>query len=88
MFLNLPIIEYDDDAEDFVGSEETIDINPIHISIIERDRKNKNRCFMTMQYDETFLVRLSRKQLKEKITEWMKDNLLSKIYKEIRDQTN
>jgi hypothetical protein len=87
MFLTIPIIEYNEEAEDFVGEEETIDINPMHIAAITR-WKNRGQCMVYLSSDESFLVRMPRSKLKEKLNEWLRDNILSKIYKEIKDQSN
>jgi hypothetical protein len=88
MFLNIPIIEYNEETDEYDGKEETIDINPMCISVIERSHGSRKCCVITMVNDDAYLVRLTRAQLKDKISEWMKDNLLSKIYKDIKDQTN
>jgi uncharacterized protein YlzI (FlbEa/FlbD family) len=89
MFLLLPIIKYDDEVEDWTGPNESIDINPMHIATMESpEKKFKGCCVLTMITGTEYLVRLSRPQMRNRVKQWMNDNVLSKFYKDIKDQSN
>lgn len=86
MFLILPILAYDDDTDDWT-KEETIDVNPMKIVAIEKSYiKGCSTIFLDGGIEYT--VRLTRAQIRTRVNRWLKDNVLAKIYKDIKDQSN
>jgi hypothetical protein len=83
MFLELPALLVDDDDE---TKQVTIDINPFHIISIEPFEKK--HCIVTLIGGNEWEIPISRVKVKKMVSDFMKENILSKIYKDIQDQQN
>jgi hypothetical protein len=83
MFLEIPaMLLVDDESDDRV--QEMILINPIHVVAIEP--KDKKNCHLMMVGDLFYPVPMSKNKLSILISEFVKQNILSKLYKDIKDQ--
>jgi hypothetical protein len=84
MFLELPAILEDPDSEELKDID--IDINPFHIISIEPfERKH---CVVTLIGGNEWEIRMTRGKLRKLVSDFMKENILSKIYKDLKDQQN
>lgn len=89
MFLELPAITFlqeDEDESTFTPSRFEVYINPIHVISIEPD--TRNTCFIVMTMDVSYKITLSRAKLKVLLEDFIKQNILTKIYKDIKEQGN
>jgi len=85
MFLEIPIIIENEDTDE--AKELTIDINPFHVLSIEPCPENKRHSLVNLGIDLQYEVCMTRKQLKKVISDFVKENVLSKLYKEIKDDS-
>lgn len=82
MFLEIPVRMVDEETEK--EFDDVVDINPFRIVAIERcDRKG--HCVVSMTGDIYYEVRMNRRELKAKIKHFVEDNVLQRIYKEMKD---
>jgi hypothetical protein len=77
MFLTVPIV-YEIYHDTWEADE--VDISPLHIVTIERDYESELGCIISMVNGTTWYLTITREQLKERIQESLKDNLLQKLY--------
>jgi hypothetical protein len=88
MFLELPAITFpdyeEDDEKTFSPQRFDVLLNPIHVIAIEPDTKNS--CFVIMTGEVSYKITMSRTKTKNAIEDFVKQNILSKFYKEIKDQ--
>lgn len=84
MFLKLPAITFRDDDEDelFVPHKFGVLLNPIHIIAIEPD--SKNTCFVIMTGEVSYKITMSMTKTESAIEEFSRENILTKIYKDIK----
>jgi hypothetical protein len=82
MFLEIPAILWDEETDDDI--ETVLDINPIHVIAIEPI--SRKACYVVMTSEIYYYVPLSKKKLNLLISEFVKQNILSKLYKDIKDQ--
>jgi hypothetical protein len=84
MFLEIPAMLLIDEENSDERVEEKILINPMHVVSIEpKDRKN---CNLVMVGDLFYPVPMSKSKLAELIKEFVKQNVLTKLYKDIKDE--
>jgi hypothetical protein len=81
MFLELPAIVIDEETDQI--REFTVDINPFHVISIES--LSKQRCLVLLPGELYYEITMSRTKLRKLIAEYVKENVLSKIYKELKD---
>jgi hypothetical protein len=77
MFMELPAL---------MDDEETIskvDINPFHITSMEP--MGSGRCILTMINGYEWHIALPRGKLRKLVSDFVKENVLSKIYKQMKD---
>lgn len=87
MFLELPVTKWDTDKREWVN--EKIFINPMHIISIELDPEDKRGCkAICVDNVEYWVIHHTRQQLKKKVEEFLKENVLNNIYKQSKDQQN
>jgi hypothetical protein len=89
MFLELPAItfpDYDEDEKTFSPQRFEVLINPINILSIEPD--SKNTCYVIMTGDVSYKITMSRAKTKNAIEDFVKQNILSKFYKDLKDKQN
>ena len=85
MFLKLPAItfqDYDEDDKIFVPAKFNVLLNPIHIIAIEPD--SKNTCFVIMTGEVSYKITMSMTKTENAIEEFSRENILTKIYKDIK----
>ena len=82
MFLEVPVLLWDEEKDDDV--EVTMYINPMHVISIEPI--NRANCYAVMTGEIYYQIPISRKKLKILIEDFIKENILSKLYKDIKDQ--
>ena len=79
--IDLPAVDFTDDDE---TTRYTLSVNPMHIMAIEPI--DKKSCFVVIETGIYYSILLSRAKVLEMIENWKKDNVLTKIYKDIKDQ--
>jgi hypothetical protein len=82
MFLEIPVLICDEEGEK--DYEVNVDINPFHVVAIEPYLENKKHCIVTLVNSE-YEVRMTRRALKKVVSDFVKENVLSKIYKGMKD---
>jgi hypothetical protein len=82
MFLEIPVLLYYEDSENTYEAD--VDINPFHVVSIEPYSENKKHCLVILQSTD-YEVRMTRTALKKVVADFVKENILSKIYKSMKD---
>ena len=82
MFLEIPVlITNEEEEKDY---EMNVDINPFHVVSIEPYLENKKHCIVIL-INADYEVRMTRKALKKVVSDFVRENVLSKIYKGMKD---
>jgi hypothetical protein len=86
MFLELPRTKWNDKKE--AWEDEVLLINPFHVIAIEKDVQDARCSLLVMVGGVDYYIKHSPKGLRKKIDDFIKENVLSKMYKDIKDQSN
>jgi hypothetical protein len=86
MFLELPRTRYDEKKDIWV--DEPLFINPFHIIAIERDPGDAKCSIVSCVGNYEYYIRHTRHACRKKVEAFLSENVLSKIYKEMKDQQN
>jgi hypothetical protein len=84
MFLEIPAMLLINEEESDERVEELILINPMHVVSIEP--KDRGNCNLLMVGDLFYPVPMSKTKLNKLISEFIKENILTKLYKDIKDK--
>jgi hypothetical protein len=86
MLMELPRTVWNDKKENW--EDEALFINPFHLVAIEKDPQDAKCCIIIMTSGVQYYIKHTRLTLRKKIESYLKENVLSKIYKEMKDQQN
>lgn len=86
MLMELPSIKWDEKKKDW--EDEPLFINPFHLVAIEKDPDDSRCCKICMLNGSDYFIKHSRLVMRKKIDQYLKENVLSKIYSQMKDQQN
>jgi hypothetical protein len=86
MLMELPRTVWSEKKE--IWEDEPLFINPFLLVAIEKDVEDAKCCLVIMSGGYEYYIKYSHTQMRKKIESFLKENVLSKIYKEMKDQQN
>lgn len=76
----------EDESGEWIQSE--IDLNPFLIESVCRDASNKKGILVTMQSGTCYSVNMTRLQFHRALKQYMAENMMQKIYDNLKGDTN
>lgn len=82
MFIEVPVYNFNENLKK--DSSTNILLNPFQIISIDPSEDSPKRCIVWLTNSETLEINLSIQQLHNRIKEYLHENVLEKVYKEMR----